>query len=75
MARSESLREGEIRRAMREPPADTRAWARTMLCAADRARRDRQRQLGQRSAFGSAPPAAQASKTIRFDDPRRFTKG
>ena len=63
---------GEIRRAMREPPADTRAWARTMLL----------RQIG-RGAIESVNwdeirlrlgTAAAGVDAIRFDDPRRFTR-
>ena len=64
--------EVDIRRAMREPPVDTRAWSRTMLL----------RQVGRagiesvnwdeiRLRLGAVCPAGAA---IRFDDPRQFTR-
>ena len=64
--------EADIRRAMHEPPVDTRAWSRTMLL----------RQVGRagiesvnwdeiRLRLGAVSPAR---ASIRFDDPRQFTR-
>jgi proteasome accessory factor A len=64
--------DGDIRRAMRKPPVDTRAWSRTMLLR--QARRDWVESVNWdeiRIRLG-APGAAPTS--FRFDDPRRFTR-
>ena len=64
--------QGDILHAMREPPADTRAWSRTMLL--------RQAGCGKIDSVNwdeiRLRPASLSAvgRSIRFDDPRRFTR-
>jgi Pup amidohydrolase len=64
--------EGDIRHAMREPPADTRAWARThVLRHWDR---DDIESVNWDEIRLRAGASGSAATVIRFDDPRRFTR-
>jgi proteasome accessory factor A len=64
--------EGDIRHAMREPPADTRAWARTHLLR--QVARDDVESVNWDEIRLRAGMPGSAATVIRFDDPRRFTR-